>query len=93
MSAPSIPADGNCRSCQAPIIWAVSAKTGRPMPIDVEPTAGANVELVAHAVRPDEWLAKVISPRLTFGRGDLRMAHHASCPQGKAWKRKTGLRG
>lgn len=87
MSAPTIPADGRCRSCGAPIIWAISPKTGRPMPVDIEPTAGANVELTPHTVRPGDWHARVVAPAHTFGRTDLRMAHHATCPQGKQWKR------
>lgn len=26
-----------CNSCNAPVIWAVSAKTGKPIPIDATP--------------------------------------------------------
>lgn len=80
-------ADGNCRSCDAPIIWAATSR-GKAMPVDVEPTAGGNVELTPHAVRPDELVAKVIPPHLAFGRQNLHMPHHATCPHGKEWKRR-----
>lgn len=85
------PGDDTCRSCNAPIIWATTDR-GVSMPVDRDPVAGGNVQLTPHESRPGQHRAKVVTPRLTFGRTDLRMPHHASCPQGRAWKRKRGAR-
>lgn len=83
--------DDNCRSCSAPIIWATTDR-GVSMPIDRDPVAGGNVQLAPNAARAGQWRATVIPPRLTFGRTDLHMPHHATCPHGRAWKRKRGAR-
>jgi hypothetical protein len=68
-----------CRSCKAPIIWARTA-AGKLMPVDPEPTEGGNVELTASAGWPN-WRA-VVHPQPMLGV-QLRMPHHATCPQGK----------
>jgi len=60
-----------CRSCNAPILWARSAKgKRRPMPLDPEPVPGGNVELVdgeAWVVKPDPNVPRYVS-------------HFATCP-------------
>jgi hypothetical protein len=33
---------GTCRSCAAPILWAITEK-GRRIPLDPEPTGGGNI--------------------------------------------------
>jgi len=35
-----------CASCSAPILWARSSATGKPMPIDAAPVADGNILLV-----------------------------------------------
>lgn len=40
-----------CRSCAAPIRWAVAASSGRTMPLDAAPTLDGNIELVDHGPR------------------------------------------
>lgn len=85
------PGEDTCRSCGAAIIWATTDR-GVSMPVDRDPAAGGNVSLTPHAARDGQWRAAVVAPRLAFGRTDLRMPHHATCPQGRAWKRKRGGR-
>lgn len=36
-----------CRSCGAPIIWAVTTASRRPIPVDQEPVEDGNIELEA----------------------------------------------
>jgi hypothetical protein len=78
-----------CRSCKAPIIWAI-ARTGRPMPVDVEPIAGGNIELdeqqaTPQALRPLAPLARLVRAE----PGVLRYrSHFASCPDSWKWKRR-----
>lgn len=72
-----------CRSCRASIEF-VRTPAGRAMPLDTEPTGDGNVQVrddVAHVLGPLEVAA------LTDGeRAELRMPHHATCPQAGDWK-------
>jgi hypothetical protein len=70
--------------CGAAIIWAISATTGSPQPIDFAPSADGTVKLTE---RPGEApLATVIrNPADRFGK-QLRLAHHASCPDAARWR-------
>jgi hypothetical protein len=67
-----------CGRCGAPILWAVSATSGKPMPLDpyTDPLGNVATRLVAgsliarvlrkgHSALPDE---------------TLRVAHFATCP-------------
>ncbi len=87
-----------CRSCHQPIIWAITDRTGRPMPVDAEPPlSGGTVALRPRG--PDERpLAHVLTARelatTGFGRRDLRTSHLARCPQADKWRtrgRRTHL--
>ena len=68
-----------CRSCGAVIVWATTVG-GKHMPLDAEPAPAGNVYLdeqrVAHVLRRGE------QPT-----GETFTAHHATCPDGQAWKR------
>lgn len=80
-----------CRSCDAPIIWATSAKTGKNMPVNAEPVKGGTIAL--------DWShdgtvrANVLSVRqlagASFGR-PLRSSHFATCPQARQWRNRGG---
>lgn len=72
-----------CKSCTARIIWAQTER-GRNQPVDAEPDPAGNLRLEARPGRPP--LATVVSPRLRFGL-KLRLPHHATCPDGRRWKR------
>lgn len=74
-----------CRSCAAPVIWAVDEK-GAKLPIDAEPVADGALQL--------EWrggplpLARKVSVKLAFGRRNLRRSHFKSCPDAGSWRRQ-----
>lgn len=73
-----------CRSCGALIIWAVTAN-GKDQPVDAEASSDGNIALDERG--PDRRpLARVLSVVARFGRRDLRKPHHATCPQGAAWR-------
>ncbi len=65
----AIVGDSACRSCRAPIRWARTV-TGRAIPLNAEPDADGNVELVDGVA--SLWL---------WRDGAVRyMPHHATCP-------------
>jgi hypothetical protein len=85
MSARTFKVD-TCGSCHRPIIWAMTINA-KPMPVDAEPPlSGGNVEL--------EWraggspIARVLPVAKQFGKHDLRLPHHATCPQGATWRKR-----
>jgi hypothetical protein len=70
-----------CQSCGAAILWRKNVKSGRPMPLDAEPTPSGNTVLVG-----DDYAE-------TLAKGDARWnsdaryrSHFATCPQGRAWQ-------
>lgn len=67
-----------CRSCGAPIVWAVT-KNGRPMPVDPDPTAGGNLLLV---LDPDPREPPLARHPLTTDVPPfvLHLSHFATCP-------------
>lgn len=68
-----------CRSCRAPIIWAVSAKTGKPMPLDY-----ARVDEGVRWQPDAENVARQCS-----GRELGHVSHFATCPDAVRHRRKT----
>ena len=69
-----------CRSCDAPIIWARTAK-GKSIPLDASPTSEGNIVLavfnVAHVLRSGESAAG----RPTY------TSHFATCPNAAEHRR------
>lgn len=64
-----------CRSCQARIFWAKSAKSGAAMPIDADPIEGGNIRIIngeAHVLSGD--MAEEMM------RGPAYQSHFVSCP-------------
>lgn len=78
----------HCRSCQAPIIWATSAATGRAMPVDAEPFEGGNVELTEHPDPTASMVRAIVHAQPPLDAPPLRMAHHATCPQADTWRKR-----
>lgn len=73
-----------CDTCNADIVWAISAAKGVRQPIDFEPSATGTVRLTERPGQPP--LATVIrNPADRFGKV-LRLAHHATCPQAAQWR-------
>ena len=83
-------ADDHCRSCRAPIVWAVTER-GKDMPIDQAPVEGGNVYFVGS---PGSRVVRVLSdpqPTLeeqTDSADGLRyVTHFATCPQADRWRK------
>ncbi len=78
-----------CRSCSGEILWTKSETTGRSQPVDFAPSEKGNVALWD---RKGSIVSRVLSGEdLEEARRDgrpLRMPHHATCPQGKSWRKK-----
>lgn len=74
-----------CRSCQAPVIWAVTER-GKDMPVNAEPSVDGTIQLVEQAGRPP--LARVLKVADRFGKTDLRRSHFADCPNAPKWRRR-----
>lgn len=80
-----------CASCKAPIIWAVTERNGKPMPVDSDPLEGGNI-LLSHCGLGEPPVALVQGPleieglRVQHDRspdlGPLRLfiSHFATCP-------------
>lgn len=68
-----------CRSCGAEIVWKYTENRKR-IPLDAEPNPNGNVYF-RHG-------KAVVLGAGEFPVGTTRyMPHHATCPQGKEWKR------
>lgn len=79
---------GRCRSCEAPIVWAVTA-AGRAMPLDPDPTPDGNV---VSDGRDEQGRVQVIvfaKPADVPADRPLRYASHfVSCPDADQHRRK-----
>lgn len=69
-----------CNSCNAPITWATSAKTGRPMPIDLSPVADGNLVVIKGVASPATDEDRKLH-RDTF------KSHFATCPDAPTWRK------
>jgi len=83
-----------CRSCDAEIIWAAT-EAGKSMPLDAKPDPFGNVELSCdrsgrHPRRKPvaTVLAGLFLAEAQSAGRELFMPHHATCPQGDAWRKK-----
>jgi hypothetical protein len=66
-----------CRSCGAPVLWAVTAE-GKRMPVDAEPTPAGNL-VVDQTAQP--WTVRVVPPDdLLAGDPPRYLPHWATCP-------------
>lgn len=74
----------NCRSCDAPVIWATTGQ-GKAMPVDAEPTEEGNVELTPGSLGRGPAATVLTGPALFSG--PLRTSHFATCEQADEWRR------
>ena len=74
-----------CKSCDAEIIWAVSAATGKPAPIDAAPSDGGNIHL-REAPGTETGDKVIVYTMMTkeaasqYQGGDAHRSHFATCP-------------
>jgi hypothetical protein len=93
-SAAAVTSDGNprgfpretCASCHADIVWARTT-SGAAMPVDAEPTRGANVRL---RWENSDARAEVVKAALAFGSTGLHLSHFVTCPKADQWRRRGG---
>ncbi len=81
-----------CRSCGAPVLWAVTA-AGKRIPLDPEPQPDGNV-VIASEVHPRTSVecvhAEVVPARSAIHPDRLRyQAHFASCPNAAQHRRRV----
>jgi len=78
-----------CKSCNALIIWAITAKTKRPIPIDAKASPNGNVELEPSGDPREAPIAHMLNTKgeRQTGEGGIFRApstryqsHFASCP-------------
>lgn len=69
-----------CRTCSRPVIWVVVAKTQRRMPLDATPTPDGLVVLDG-----PQGTARALQKGEEFS-GLRYTSHHATCPDGSAWR-------
>lgn len=73
-----------CRSCGAPIVWATSERSGKPMPLNATPLKVITgrgefviIKGVARKATPDD--ARLARDHYT--------SHHSNCPQADQWRK------
>lgn len=70
----------NCRSCKAPIVWAMNEKSGKHMPFDPEPVSGGH------------WVLLVISGKRQAIYDGTRLngyvSHFFTCPHAAQHRRR-----
>jgi hypothetical protein len=72
-----------CSACNAPIFFAPSEKSGKPMPLDAEPEL--RVVLVNHLGMP-------VSARTANARAQVvetYLSHFATCPSANRFRKKA----
>lgn len=67
-----------CRSCGAPILWGISARSGKSVPLDPEPVENGNLRLTG----PPDF------PTVIFVREGTHVSHFATCPNAAAHRKR-----
>jgi hypothetical protein len=76
-----------CRSCNAPITWAIVEGSQAAMPLDAQTHPKGNVYLTHN--RDGTPVARVLTDeeRAEYP-GDLHLSHFATCPHADDWRRR-----
>ena len=77
-------ARSKCRSCNADIIWTVTRRNGKPMPVDFEPTDDG--DFVLDREGDGSFTATKYYARI-HGDRPRRKSHFASCPNASKHRR------
>ena len=81
-----------CRSCGAPVIWTVTEKTGKTMPVDAQPVENGNIRLEERGQTTNQGttaptaIYDITDP--LFGDGARYVSHFSTCPESKEWRRQ-----
>lgn len=73
-----------CRSCGAPVRWAVNEKTGKKMALDPAPVMREGTRFTMSGRNDEETGSPVVHSVKGIGTG-LR-AHFSSCPDRDKWR-------
>lgn len=77
-----------CRSCGAPIVWVMIAKSGKKMPVDRDPVADGNIRLLATSHSDGTPLvAYVKRDDLETLPHERHVSHFATCPNAAEHRR------
>lgn len=79
--------NATCRSCGAPILWAISL-AGILSPIDPIPVANGNVALDLDRDPPLATFDSAKTREQKAAPGPRYLSHFATCPDAKKWKGK-----
>jgi len=71
-----------CETCGAAIVWCLT-KNDKRQPVDVDPVANGNIKIMEE---PDGTLRSIVVK--PGSEPNLRISHHATCPDAKQWKGK-----
>lgn len=80
-------ADARCRSCRAPIRWAITIDKRKRMPLDPMPVADGNIWII-------EWEGRTPIIGVGLSRGAIPpsvpfayQSHFVSCPNADDWRK------
>ena len=75
---------GTCRTCGAPIIWALTAKSNKWIPLDADPVKDGNIVLT-----PERQTAVYLQTGWDRPPSDMKRyrSHFSTCPDAKGWRR------
>jgi len=76
------PLPDNCRSCAAPIYWAITTD-GKRMPVDAEPVLGGNIDLDFNLP-----ISAHVVPKGSQHKASLYTSHFVTCPNATTHRRK-----
>lgn len=81
-----------CRSCGAPIFWAIT-EAGRRMPVDEAPVPDGNVTVIEDDSDAGVPIVRVLgATRDLFASGPLYVSHFVTCPDAAEHRRKSPRR-
>jgi hypothetical protein len=78
-----------CRSCGAPLLWGLTLKF-KSIPLNAQPDINGNVVMLGEPGERNPIVSVFRSAdqaRRAHPDRDRYMPHHATCPQGKEWRR------
>jgi hypothetical protein len=87
MSDPGFESSSACRSCHAPIVWAVT-EAGRPIPLNPDPEPAGNLELVTRPGQRPPVVHVLTASAPRSPDVDRYQSHFATCPNANEWRRR-----
>jgi hypothetical protein len=75
-----------CDSCKAPVIWAYHEMSGKPAPIDAEPSEGGNIVMLPADIFGAPRYRVLGPAAIGMQPGPLHKSHFMTCPHAKQWR-------